>query len=124
VAESITLYLGLKKGEKADFKIVGLAAAAFAEAVKEIAFILEPGLQVKLEFESGLEGSLKHGSAMERGLRPFCGSAKLATMVPWLLRKDRSHAMRRAARYSTISMTMWPRPLVLAVDGRSALRRH
>jgi hypothetical protein len=59
VAESITLYLGLKKGEKADFEIVGLAAAAFAEVVKEIAFILEPALQVKLEFESGLEGSLK-----------------------------------------------------------------
>jgi hypothetical protein len=59
VAESITLYLELKPGEKADFEIVGLAAAAFAEVVKEIAFILEPGLQVKLDFESGLEGSLK-----------------------------------------------------------------
>ena len=59
MAKSITLYLGLKKGEKADFEVVGLAAAAFAESVKEIAFILEPGLQVKLEFESGLEGSLK-----------------------------------------------------------------
>jgi hypothetical protein len=59
VAESITLYLDLKPGEKADFEIVGLAAAAFADAVKEIAFILEPGIQVKLEFESGLEGSLK-----------------------------------------------------------------
>jgi hypothetical protein len=59
VAESITLYLDLKSGEKADFEVVGLAAAAFAEAVKEIAFILEPGLRVKLDFESGLEGSLK-----------------------------------------------------------------
>jgi hypothetical protein len=59
VAESITLYLDLKPGEKADFEVVGLAVAAFAEAVKEIAFILEPGLQVKLDFESGLEGSLK-----------------------------------------------------------------
>ena len=59
VPESITLYLDLKPGEKADFEIVGLAAAAFAEAVKEIAFILEPDTQVRLEFESGLEGSLK-----------------------------------------------------------------
>jgi hypothetical protein len=59
VAESITLYLGLKPGEKADFEVVGLAAAAFAEAVKEIAYILEPGTEVRLEFESGLEGSLK-----------------------------------------------------------------
>jgi hypothetical protein len=35
--------------------------------------------------------------------------------------QNRSHGMRRAARCSTISTTMWPRPLVLAVDGRSAL---
>lgn len=57
--ETVTLYLGLKKGEKADFEVVGLAAAAFADAVKEISYILEPGLDVRLEFDSGTEGSLK-----------------------------------------------------------------
>jgi hypothetical protein len=46
VEEIITLYLGLKEGQRADFEVVGLSAAAFAEAVKEIAFILEPGLEV------------------------------------------------------------------------------
>jgi hypothetical protein len=45
--------------KRADFEVVGLSAAAFAEAVKEIAFILEPGLEVRLEFDSGTEGSLK-----------------------------------------------------------------
>lgn len=59
VEETITLYLGLKEGEKADFEIVGRAAAAFAEAVKEISYILEPSLEVRLEFDSGTEGSLK-----------------------------------------------------------------
>jgi hypothetical protein len=59
VEETITLYLGLKAGQRADFEVVGLSAAAFAEAVKEIAFILEPGLEVRLEFDSGTEGSLK-----------------------------------------------------------------
>ena len=58
---------------------------------------------------------------MWRGLRPFNGSAKLATVAPSLHRKNRSHGMRWAARYSTIYMTMWSRPLVLAVDGRSAM---
>src|SRR6266849_3643948 len=43
----------------------------------------------------------EHGSVMWRGLRPFSGSAKLATVAPWLPRKNRSHGMRRAARYST-----------------------
>jgi hypothetical protein len=57
--ETVTLYLGLKEGEKADFEVVGLASAAFAEAVKEISYILEPGLEVRLEFDSGTEGSLK-----------------------------------------------------------------
>jgi hypothetical protein len=59
VAEELTLYIGLKKGELADFEIVGLAAAAFAEAVKDIAYVLEPGIEVRLEFESGETGSLK-----------------------------------------------------------------
>jgi len=57
--ETITLYLGLKEGERADFEVVGRASAAFAEAVKEISHILEPGLEVRLEFDSGTEGSLK-----------------------------------------------------------------
>jgi hypothetical protein len=56
--ETISLYLELKPGEKPDFEVVGLAAAAFAEAVKEIAYILDPGLEVRLEFESGTESSL------------------------------------------------------------------
>ncbi len=56
--ETISLYLDLKPGEKPDFEVVGLAAAAFAEAVKEIAFILDPGVEVRLEFDSTTENSL------------------------------------------------------------------
>lgn len=59
VQETISLYIGLKPGEKADFEVVGLAAAAFAEMVKEIAFFQDPFTEVRLEFESGLEGSLE-----------------------------------------------------------------
>jgi hypothetical protein len=66
----------------------------------------------------------EHGSVMWRGLRPFNGSAEIAIVAPWLPRKNRSHGMRRAACYSRISMTIYPRPLVLAVDGRSAIGRH
>lgn len=59
MTETISLYLGLKPGERADFEIVGLAAAAFAEMVKEIAYFQDPLTEVRLEFESGLEGSLE-----------------------------------------------------------------
>jgi hypothetical protein len=58
VQETISLYLQLERGKKADFEIVGRTATAFAEAVKEIAYILEPGIDVRLEFDSGTEGSL------------------------------------------------------------------
>jgi hypothetical protein len=56
--ETISLYIGLEPGARADFEVVGRAAAAFADVVKEIAYNLEPGLEVKLEFDSGTEGSL------------------------------------------------------------------
>lgn len=55
--ETISLHLGLEPGTKPDFEVTGLAAAAFAEAVREIAFFLDPTMEVRLEFESGTEGS-------------------------------------------------------------------
>jgi hypothetical protein len=57
--DTISLYIGLKPGQRADFEVVGLTAAAFADAVKEIAYILEPGLEIRLEFDSGTPGSLE-----------------------------------------------------------------
>jgi hypothetical protein len=38
--------------------VVGLAAAAFSEAVKEIACVFDPSLDVRLEFKSGTEGTV------------------------------------------------------------------
>lgn len=58
VSETIGLYLGLKRGQKADFEIIGLTAVAFAEVVREIAEIIEPGLEFRLEFDSGTKSSL------------------------------------------------------------------
>ncbi len=79
--ETVTLYLGLKKGEKADFEVVGLAAAAFAEAVKEISYILEPGLDVRLEFDSGTEGSLKLKAIIKSLKTPDGRRAALVSIV-------------------------------------------
>jgi hypothetical protein len=50
--------LGLGDGKKADFEVVGHAAAAFAAAVREIAYVIDPSIEIKLEFESGTDGSL------------------------------------------------------------------
>jgi hypothetical protein len=81
VEETVTLYLGLKPGEKADFEVVGLAAAAFAEAVKEISYILEPGLDVRLEFDSGTEGSLKLKAILKSLTTPQSRRAALLSIV-------------------------------------------
>lgn len=81
VEETITLYLGLKEGQRADFEVVGLSAAAFAEAVKEIAFILEPGLEVRLEFDSGTEGSLKLKAIIKSLKTPKSRQAALVSII-------------------------------------------
>ncbi|MGJ4905330.1 hypothetical protein ACQR0V_27440 [Bradyrhizobium sp. HKCCYLS2058] len=63
--ETISLYLDLKPGQKPDLEVVGLAAAAFSEAIKEIAYVLDPGLEVRLEFDSGTEGSLSLNAVLK-----------------------------------------------------------
>jgi hypothetical protein len=84
--ETISLYLDLKPGEKADFEVVGLTAAAFAEAVKEIAFILDPSLEVRLEFKSGTEGSLSLNAILKtpEGRRGTVYGIILATSVMFI----------------------------------------
>jgi hypothetical protein len=66
----------------------------------------------------------QHYSVMWRGLRPFCGSPRLATVAPWLPLTNRSYGVRWTAPHLTISTTMRVRPRVLVDDERSALRRH
>ncbi len=73
--ETISLYLDLKEGEKADFEVVGRSAAAFAELVREVAFILDPSVEVKLEFVSGTEGS----TSLNAILRTISGKKKLGS---------------------------------------------
>ena len=46
--------------------------------------------------------------------RPFCGSAKLATVAPWLALKNRGAGMCRPTCHSTTSTTIQRRALVMA----------
>lgn len=63
--QPITLYLDLEEGFKPDLATVARAALAFDAAIKEIAFVLDPSLDIRLELESGTEGSLKLNSLMK-----------------------------------------------------------
>ena len=57
-AEPISLYVDLHPGEAPDLEVVARAAIAWSEAIKEIAFLLDPSTEVRIELKSGTEGSL------------------------------------------------------------------
>ncbi len=54
----ITLYLDLEPGLKADLETVAAASIAWSKAIKELAFIIDPTAEVRVELQSGTEGSL------------------------------------------------------------------
>ncbi|MDP3406647.1 MAG: hypothetical protein Q8S03_18305 [Brevundimonas sp.] len=54
----LSLYLDLEAGTSADLDVVAKAALAWSAAIKEIAYVVDPGIQVRLELESGTPGSL------------------------------------------------------------------
>lgn len=57
-AEPVSLYLDLEEGKVADMEVVAAAAIAFSRAVKEVAYVLDPSSQVRVELASGTPGSL------------------------------------------------------------------
>lgn len=95
--ETISLYLQLAEGQKADFEVVGLSAAAFAEAVKAIADIIEPGLDLRLEFVSGTEGSLNLKAILKTLASPNTRRnallAVIATVAGWLTNDIRTYGV-------------------------------
>jgi hypothetical protein len=56
---TISLYLDLRKGYRADLEVAAKGVLAFAEMVRELNRNIEPGLEVQLDLQSGTEGSLR-----------------------------------------------------------------
>jgi hypothetical protein len=63
--EPVSLYIDLKKGEKADLEIVARAALAFAGAIREVAYAVDPSLELRIELVSGTESSLSLNSLLK-----------------------------------------------------------
>ena len=63
--DHLNLYLDLEPGERADLEVVAKSSLAFAHAIREIAYIVDPSLSIKIEFESGTEGSLSLNSVVK-----------------------------------------------------------
>lgn len=57
-AGSFSLYLDLEPGETASLEVIAKTSLAFVEAVRELAFILDPSLEIEIALVSGTEGSL------------------------------------------------------------------
>ncbi len=66
---TVSLYLDLEPGKKPDLEVVARAALAYVEAIKEAGFILNPGMDVSVEFVSGTEGSLSLNTIL-KSVRP------------------------------------------------------
>jgi len=71
-AAPISLYLDLKPGEIADLEVVARASLAFAGAIRELAYVLDPSLEIKVQLASGTEGSLNLNSIV-KSLKPADG---------------------------------------------------
>ncbi|MGV2099729.1 hypothetical protein [Rhizobium sp. 21-4511-3d] len=63
--QEVSLYLDLKDGMKVDLATAARAALAFDAALKDIAFSIDPFAIVRVELESGTEGSLSLNSIIK-----------------------------------------------------------
>ena len=54
----LSLYFGLKKGEKADFEVLSAAAIAWIETIRAVAHAVDPETDVKVELVNAHEGSI------------------------------------------------------------------
>lgn len=54
----VSLYIDLEEGRRANLESVARAAVAFAAAVRETAFVLDPSMSVRVELVDSTEGSV------------------------------------------------------------------
>jgi len=58
----ISLYVALEAGSRGDLEVISRAAIAWAEAIREAAFLTDPFLEVRVELVSGTESSINLNS--------------------------------------------------------------
>lgn len=61
----VTFYIDLEPGELADIEVVARSSLAFASAVREIAYIIDPSVELRISLASGTEGSLTLNSFVD-----------------------------------------------------------
>jgi hypothetical protein len=55
---NLSIYFGLDEGKSIDFEIAAKASLAYIAAIKEISYLLDPAIEIRVELKNGTEGSL------------------------------------------------------------------
>lgn len=76
-ATPISLYIALEEGALADLEAVSRAAIAWSQAIREVAFIVNPALEVRVELVNGTEGSINLNSLITSVRRIASSPAEL-----------------------------------------------
>jgi hypothetical protein len=100
VNQPISLYLDLNPDALPDLATVARAALAFDAAIKELSFVLDPGINIQVELDSGTKGSLKL-NAILRTVKDKVTDKKtliaIATaVITWLAHDVRSYLTEQA----------------------------
>ncbi len=64
VLEPISLYVALEPGTRADFEVVARASLEFAITLREVAYVIDPSIELRIEIESGTPGSISLNSIL------------------------------------------------------------
>jgi hypothetical protein len=79
--EPLSLYIGLVAGRKADLEIIARASLAFASAIREVAYAVDPSLELRIELVSGTESSLSLNSLLTSKIRGKLAKLTLASVA-------------------------------------------
>jgi hypothetical protein len=102
----ISLYLGLEEGKAAKIEVVARAALAWAEAVKELAYVIDPSIEIEIELISGTEGSLSLNAVIKavsklRGKRPTSLATLIVLSLSWFVVQSASYTLEKLLDYLT-----------------------
>jgi len=81
IPQSLSLYLELEEGQNADLVVIARTSLAFAEAVREIAYIIDPSLEITIDFASGTPGSLSLNTIIKNIKKTKVPNATLKTIA-------------------------------------------
>lgn len=120
--QPISLYIGLVEGHRADLAATARAALAFEAALKEIAFFVDPTIEISIALESGTEGSLHLNSFIQavRGRVPDKNTLRMIAYgaVGWLCMETASHF------YDRILSTIYAEEPGISADDASAIAKE